>query len=70
VVTGVPSRQFPLIHAAELREGAAVISFSHIKNLADDVSERAGHLLTRVGPITVAMLLRNTLRLYRNFAGD
>lgn len=68
VVTGVPSREFPLLRAAELREGATVINFSHVKNLADDVPERAGQVLRRVGPITVAMLLRNTLRLYRNSA--
>lgn len=68
VVTGVPSREFELVRADELAAGASVINFSHVKNLADDVPERAGQVLRRVGPITVAMLLRNTLRLYRNFA--
>lgn len=67
VITGVPSSSFPLVRAAELKEGVSVISFSHIKNLDRDVSERASQILRRVGPITVAMLLRNTLRLYRNF---
>ena len=68
MITGVPSRAFELVQAAELRSGATVVNFSHVKNLADDVPARAGRLLRRVGPITVAMLLRNTLRLYRNFA--
>jgi methylenetetrahydrofolate dehydrogenase (NADP+) / methenyltetrahydrofolate cyclohydrolase len=66
VITGVPSPSFPLLSAGELREGASVINFSHIKNLDPSVPERAGQVLKRVGPITVAMLLRNTLRLYRN----
>ncbi|MBL4849749.1 MAG: bifunctional methylenetetrahydrofolate dehydrogenase/methenyltetrahydrofolate cyclohydrolase [Planctomycetes bacterium] len=66
VITGVPSTSFPLLRGAELREGASVINFSHVKNLDPSVSERAGQILKRVGPITVAMLLRNTLRLYRN----
>jgi methylenetetrahydrofolate dehydrogenase (NADP+) / methenyltetrahydrofolate cyclohydrolase len=68
VITGVPSASFPLVEARELKEGVSVINFSHVKNLAPDVGERAGKLLRRVGPITVAMLLRNTLRLYRNFS--
>lgn len=67
VVTGVPDRSFELVRAAEIKEGATCINFSHVKNLHDDVVERAAHVLRRVGPITVAMLLRNTLRLYRNF---
>lgn len=67
VITGVPDRSFDLVRAAEIKPGATCINFSHVKNLADDVPERAGAILRRVGPITVAMLLRNTLRLYRNF---
>jgi len=68
VITGVPSTSFPLVEARELKQGASVINFSHVKNLAPDIGEGANKLLRRVGPITVAMLLRNTLRLYRNFA--
>jgi methylenetetrahydrofolate dehydrogenase (NADP+)/methenyltetrahydrofolate cyclohydrolase len=67
VVTGVPSRDFPPVRAAEIQTGASCINFSHFNNLGEDIAEAAGHLLKRVGPITVAMLLRNTLRLYRNF---
>ena len=67
VITGVPDRAFELVRAEELKPGATCINFSHVKNLADDVVECAGTVLKRVGPITVAMLLRNTLRLYRNF---
>ena len=67
VITGVPSREFKLVRADELKTGVTCISFSTIKNFADDVDDKAAQLLPRVGPITVAMLLRNTLRLYRNF---
>jgi 5,10-methylene-tetrahydrofolate dehydrogenase/methenyl tetrahydrofolate cyclohydrolase len=69
VITGVPSRDFPPVRAAELKPGVTCINFSHLNNLADDVAERSKHVLLRVGPITVAMLARNTLRLYRNFHG-
>jgi len=68
VITGVPDRDFPLVRAEDLGPDVrAVINFSYVKNLADDVVERVPQVLRRVGPITVAMLLRNTLRLYRNF---
>jgi 5,10-methylene-tetrahydrofolate dehydrogenase/methenyl tetrahydrofolate cyclohydrolase len=69
VVTGVPARDFPQVRAAELKPGATCVNFSHVCNLHDDVATKAKHVLLRVGPITVAMLLRNTLRLYRNFHG-
>lgn len=69
VITGVPTRDFPQVRAAELKEGATCINFSHVNNLHDDVVDRAKHVLFRTGPVTVAMLLRNTVRLYRNFHG-
>ncbi len=64
VVTGVPSRDFRLVEARELREGAICLNFSTLRNFADDVVERAGVFVPRVGPMTVTMALRNTLRLY------
>lgn len=67
VITGVPSPEFPRVQAAEVREGVTCINFSHVKNIERDVAEKARYLLPRVGPITVAMLLRNTMRLYHNF---
>jgi methylenetetrahydrofolate dehydrogenase (NADP+)/methenyltetrahydrofolate cyclohydrolase len=67
VVTGVPSHDFPLIRARELKRGVVVVNFSTCKNVDDDVIEVAQAFLPRVGPITVAMLLRNTLRLFTNF---
>ena len=66
VVTGVPSRAFPLVRAAEIREGAICLSFSTLRNFDDDVLSRASVFAPRVGPMTVTMALRNTLRLYRH----
>ncbi|MET0342458.1 MAG: bifunctional methylenetetrahydrofolate dehydrogenase/methenyltetrahydrofolate cyclohydrolase [Polyangiales bacterium] len=69
VITGVPSRAFPLVRAAELRAGAICLNFSTLKNFDDDVVTRAGVFVPRVGPMTVTMALRNTLRLYRHAHG-
>lgn len=65
VVTGVPSREFPLITASEIKEGAVCLNFSTVKNYADDVQQRASAFVPRVGPMTVTIALRNTVRLFR-----
>lgn len=64
VVTGVPSRDFRLVEGREIRDGAICLNFSTLRNFADDVAERASVLVPRVGPMTVTMALRNTLRLH------
>ena len=69
VITGVPDRAFPLVSAAELAPGAVCLSFSTVKNFDDDVTEVARVFVPRVGPMTVTMALRNTVRLYRNLNG-
>jgi 5,10-methylene-tetrahydrofolate dehydrogenase/methenyl tetrahydrofolate cyclohydrolase len=66
VVTGVPSRQFPLVHGAELRPGALCINFSTFRNFADDIDGTAACFIPRVGPMTVLMVVRNALRLRQN----
>jgi methylenetetrahydrofolate dehydrogenase (NADP+)/methenyltetrahydrofolate cyclohydrolase len=66
VITGVPSAEFPLVRAGELKKGAICLNFSTVKNFDVDVAEVAGVFIPRVGPMTVTMALRNTLRLYRN----
>jgi methylenetetrahydrofolate dehydrogenase (NADP+)/methenyltetrahydrofolate cyclohydrolase len=66
VVTGVPSRGFPQVRAGEIREGALCINFSTRRNFDPDIIGKAGVFVPRVGPMTVTMALRNTLRLYRN----
>jgi methylenetetrahydrofolate dehydrogenase (NADP+)/methenyltetrahydrofolate cyclohydrolase len=70
VITGVPTREFPLVTAREIKEGALCINFSTYKNFSDDIIGKAGAFVPRVGPMTVAMALRNTLRLYNNFHSE
>lgn len=67
VITGVPARDFELVRPDEIKEGAVCVNFSTFKNMDDRILERARAFLPRVGPITVAMLLRNTLRLFENY---
>jgi len=69
IVTGVPSRAFPLVRAEEIREGAVCLSFSTMKNFDDGIVEKAGVFVPRVGPMTVTMALRNLVRLWRNGRG-
>ena len=64
VITGVPSRSFALVAAHELRPGVVAVNFSTLKNFADAAKEVASSFVPRVGPMTVAMALRHTLRLY------
>lgn len=65
VVTGVPSRNFPLVRAEEIREGAICVNFSTLRNFDDDVVQKASVFIPRVGPMTVTMALRNIVRLRR-----
>lgn len=66
VITGVPNRSFQRIAARELKPGAICVNFSTFANFEPDVSEAASVFVPRVGPMTVTMALRNTLRLYQN----
>jgi len=67
VITGVPNTSFPPITASEIRPETACINFSSVNNFSDDITTQTARFLPRVGPMTVAMCLRNTLRLYQNF---
>lgn len=67
VITGVPGKQFNLITGKEINPRAVCINFSSSPNFAEEVTERARMFVPRVGPMTVAMCMRNTLRLYENF---
>jgi methylenetetrahydrofolate dehydrogenase (NADP+)/methenyltetrahydrofolate cyclohydrolase len=66
VITGVPSKEFPLVHGHELRTGALCINFSTFKNFSDDLEGKAACFIPRVGPMTVLMVIRNALRLQQN----
>lgn len=66
VITGIPSRDFVPIAAAEIQAGTLCINFSTLRNFAEDIEDKAGIFVPRVGPMTVTMALRNTLQLFRN----
>jgi len=67
IITGVPMENFELITAAEISAGTTCLNFSFYPNFADNIAETADLFIPRVGPVTVAMCIRNTLRLYKNF---
>ena len=63
VITGVPSREFQLVTAGEIKPGAICVNFSQYRNFDDSVLDVASAFVPRVGPMTVAMATRNLLRL-------
>lgn len=66
IITGVPSKdyKFPTEY---IKEGAACINFSSHKNFVDDeVKQKASLYVPMTGKVTIAMLLRNMLRLIDN----
>ena len=65
VITGVPSRDFPLVTADEIKPGAICLNFSEFRNFDESVLGVASAFVPRVGPMTVAMATRNLLRLTR-----
>lgn len=67
VITGVPNEQFDKIKPAEISKNAISINFSSVENFDDDVRQHVRIFVPRVGPMTVMMSMRNTIRLYKNF---
>ena len=67
VITGVPGRSFEKIGGDEIREGAICLNFSSVPNFADDINTYTDIYIPRIGPMTVAMCMRNLTRLYQNF---
>lgn len=63
VITGVPSASFELVRADEIRSGAICVNFSERENFDPSIMERASVFVPRVGPLTVAMAMRNLVRL-------
>jgi len=66
IITGVPSRAFEKIRGEEIRENATCLNFSFVQNFEESAKEKAGIYVPRVGPMTIAMCLRNVVRLYEN----
>ena len=67
VITGVPSEHFEKISPQEIRPGITCVNFSSTPNFTDDINTHTDIYIPRVGPMTVAMCMRNTLRLFQNF---
>lgn len=67
VITGVPSDTFHPIQATEIKASSIGINFSSIPNFSDAAADKASLFIPRVGPMTVAMCMRNTLRLFSHF---
>ena len=67
IITGVPleTYKFP---TDLVSYGTTVINFSLAKNFDDDIKLRAGLYVPLIGKVTIAMLLRNLLRLIDNQA--
>jgi methylenetetrahydrofolate dehydrogenase (NADP+)/methenyltetrahydrofolate cyclohydrolase len=67
VITGVPSANFPQIMPAEITPGTVCVNFSSYNNFNEAITEHTPIFVPRIGPMTVAMCMRNALRLYQNF---
>ena len=66
IITGVPSKsyKFPTEY---IKDGATCINLSSFKNFDDDhVKQKASLYVPMTGKVTIAMLLRNMLRLIEN----
>lgn len=63
VISGVPGEAFK-VPVSHLKEGAVCINFSSEKNFeADAVKQKASIYVPAIGKVTIAILLRNLLRL-------
>lgn len=65
IITGVPleSYKFPTEYVAD---GAVAINFSSAKNFSDEIKHKASLYVPSIGKVTIAMLVRNLLRLLEN----
>lgn len=67
IVTGVPSASYKFPKEL-VKDGAVCVNFSSEKNFNPDVKEKASLYVPMTGKVTIAMLLRNLLRLIDNKA--
>lgn len=65
IITGVPSPNYKF-NSDLVKFGTTVINFSTEKNFHDDIKQKAGLYVPSIGKVTIAMLLRNLLRLIHN----
>jgi methylenetetrahydrofolate dehydrogenase (NADP+)/methenyltetrahydrofolate cyclohydrolase len=67
IITGVPGSSFALVKREEVHSNSVCVNFSSEKNFNEDVESHVKTFIPRVGPMTVAMCMRNTIRLFENF---
>ena len=67
IITGVPGSDFELVKPEEVPDDAICINFSSEQNFTKDVKSHVRAFIPRVGPMTVAMCMRNTIRLFEHF---
>jgi methylenetetrahydrofolate dehydrogenase (NAD+) len=67
IITGVPDSGFALVKREEVPSNSVCVNFSSEKNFNEDVESHVRTFIPRVGPMTVAMCMRNTIRLFENF---
>jgi len=67
IITGVPDSDFALVKREEVPSNSVCINFSSEKNFNEDIESHVRTFIPRVGPMTVAMCMRNTIRLFENF---
>jgi len=69
VISGVPGDKFK-VPTDLVRDGAVCINFSSDKNFnGDEIKQKASIYVPAIGKVTIAVLLRNQLRLVQNQAG-
>jgi len=66
VVTGVPSPTFDRIKESEISNDTVCLNFSFVENFTPEAIKKAHCYIPRVGPMTIAMCLRNAVRLHRH----
>ncbi|KAF7675154.1 nad-binding protein [Alternaria burnsii] len=65
VISGVPGDKYK-VPLESMRDGAACINFSSERNFTPEVKEKASIYVPAIGKVTIAVLLRNLLRLTQN----
>ena len=70
VITGVPGGSFEKVRCDEIKPDTVCLNFSSDPNFEDGIERHTNIYIPRVGPMTVAMCMRNTLRLHQNFHQD
>lgn len=65
VISGVPGDKYK-VPLETMRDGAVCINFSSERNFTPEVKEKASIYVPAIGKVTIAVLLRNLLRLAQN----